>query len=460
MDRPDLLEALGRLPGGETLLRLAPAGAYLVGGAVRDLLLERTPRELDVVLAGAERGALLPSIREVAQLAGELASRLRTLAGVDGEGISEHERFGTAIVEWDGGRIDIAAARREHYANPGALPEVQPAPLPDDLRRRDFTINAIALTLNGPEQGRLQAATHALDDLRGSQLRVLHERSFLDDPTRLWRLARYRARLGFEIEQGTAELAAAAVAGGALATVSGARLGTELRLALAEADPLTVLSQLDELGLLGALHPRLRFERELSDRALALLASDRSRHAAGRSSGQGSESRGVEGASAGERRAEPEDRPDLLLLAALALPLALRADGQPRSEIAALLERLEFAGGERGRVADAAVAVPALIDALARDASPSQLRAVALRVPPEGVALAGAMNDAAQASARRWLGELRGVRPRIGGEDLLAAGVPQGPEIGRRLEEILRLRLDGELPDEREAQLRAALALQ
>ncbi len=95
---------------------------------------------------------------------------------------------------------------------------------------------------------------------RAGRLRVLHERSFLDDPTRLWRLARYRARLGFTVEERTAELAGAAIAQGAPQTVSGARLGAELRLALAEPNPLAVLAELDRLGLLTALHPRLRFE--------------------------------------------------------------------------------------------------------------------------------------------------------------------------------------------------------
>ncbi|MFI5005725.1 MAG: hypothetical protein ACHQE6_12010, partial [Solirubrobacterales bacterium] len=152
-----------------------------------------------------------------------------------------------------------------------------------------------------------------------------------------------------------------------------------------------------------------------------------------------------------------EGRPDLLLLAALALPLALRAQGDPRGEVAALLDRLEFPAAERDRVAAAAAAVPRLVEELPRAATLSRLRALALPVPPEGVALAGAVSEPAAPAARRWLEEVRHMRLQITGEDLLAAGVPQGPEIGRRLEDTLRMRLDGELPDEREAQLRAAL---
>jgi tRNA nucleotidyltransferase (CCA-adding enzyme) len=476
LTQEDVLERVVSEPGATQLLALAPPGAFLVGGAVRDMLLGRRPRELDVVLAGSSgdsppyEGAVARLARELAasvaggrapsvagggaaslaaggaaSLAGGGAASLAaggaaSLAGggasvaVGGVAQSEHERFDTAIVEWDGGRIDVAAARRERYSRPGALPEVEPASLAEDLLRRDFAINAIAVGLAGDQRGALHAAPHALQDLRAGQLRVLHERSFLDDPTRLWRLARYRARLGFEVEAHTAELAAEAIAGGALATVSGARIGAELRLALGESDPSAALAELDRLGVLGALHPRLRVEPELVRRGLELLGADRGRADAG------------------------PGREDVLSLAALTLPLALRAEGDRGGEIATLLDRLEFAAAVRDGVVASAVAVPDLIDALAEPLCPSELRAAVLRMPPEGVALAGALGERAAAAARRWLGELRHIRLRIGGEDLLEHGIREGPDVGRRLEQTLRMRLDGELPDEREAQLRAALA--
>jgi tRNA nucleotidyltransferase (CCA-adding enzyme) len=461
----ELLARLRLQAGAERLLAVAPPGAYLVGGAVRDLLLGRAPRELDVVLAG-ERA---PFGEAVADLAGALAAR----AGVPGgarapTASSAHERFGTATVACGGARIDVATARRERYAAPGALPEVEPATLEEDLLRRDFTVNAIAVALDGADGVELRAAPHALEDLGAGRLRVLHERSFIDDPTRLWRLGRYRARLGFAVEERTARLAREAVAGGALATVSGARVGAELRLSLAEPDPPAALAELEELGVLDALHPRLRLERALVRRALALLGvaatgeeGARDPRAPGVSAGAGAR------IDAGARAA---GRADLLILAALTLPLALSAArdggalGRPaavggtRSEIAAFLDRLEFTASERDRVASAASAVPALIDELPAAARPSRLWTAVARVPPEGVALAGALSAPAAEPARRWLAELRDVRLRIDGGDLLAAGVAEGPEIGRRLEATLRMRLDGELPDEREAQLRAALA--
>ncbi|MDP9345126.1 MAG: hypothetical protein M3P44_05305, partial [Actinomycetota bacterium] len=214
------LDALRTLPCGARLLgRFAPADElYLVGGAVRDLLLERTPRELDLVSTGDVAGA-------VARLGGEA---------------TEHDRFGTALVRDGDCRYDLVRARAETYPHPGALPEVRPGTLAEDLARRDVTVNAIALGLDG----RLEAVGGALDDLEAGILRVLHERSFADDPTRVWRVARYAARLGFAVAEDTRAQAAAADP----VTVSGARLGAELRLALREPDPPAALATLQGLN--------------------------------------------------------------------------------------------------------------------------------------------------------------------------------------------------------------------
>ena len=414
-----VLERLPGLPGGKALLAVAAErdDVELVGGAVRDLLLGREPRELDVVVGGDEE-----AFTQAAPLfARKLAARLGVLAGAN-----EHERFGTALVEWDGGRIDVATRRAESYPEPGALPDVRAGTEQEDLERRDFTVNAIAVRLGGGLRGQARAVPDALSDLEEGRLRVLQERSFIDDPTRLLRMARYRARLGFEVEDHTATLARAAIVAGALDTASGARIGAELRLALGEADAVASLAAMDDLGLLKVLHPRLRFEEPVAQAALALL---------------------------------PEDgRPDLALLASLLLPLALRAGDDPRAEIGALLDRWDFPAADRDRVAAATVAVPRLIEELPAAERPSRLRTVAAGVPLEGVALAGALG--AQESARRWLQDTRHIRLEITGDDLLMAGVPEGPEIGQRLEALLKLRLDGELADGREAELNTALAIE
>jgi tRNA nucleotidyltransferase (CCA-adding enzyme) len=416
-----LLARLRELPGGSCLLGLAAgrADVELIGGATRDLLLGRSPRELDVVVDGdAER------------FAAELAASLPGPTDEENERSLEttvHERFGTAQVSFQGGRIDVATRRGESYPAPGALPEVRAGTPDEDLARRDFTVNAIAVALGGPRAGSVRAATHAFEDLAAERLRVLHERSFLDDPTRLLRLGRYRVRLGFEPEARTGELATEAIAGGALASVSGARVGSELRLALGEPDAVGALASLAELGALRALPPGLEFDPALARRALELL---------------------------------PEGgRVDLELLACLLLAAVARAGEAP---LLALLGELEFLAADRDRAIGAAILAPALVERLEGLERPSQIREAVHRATLEAVALAGALGEAhgrwgVADAARRWLAELRQVRLQISGDDLLAAGIPTGPEIGQRLEAALDLRLDGKLEDSPDAQLRAAL---
>jgi tRNA nucleotidyltransferase (CCA-adding enzyme) len=415
----ELLDALSALPAGPELLALGHSAVQLalVGGAVRDLLLDRTPRELDVVVA-ADAGALAREL--AASLDPNAARSLSTTL---------HERFGTALLLWDGARVDIAQRRAETYPAPGALPEVRPGTVEQDLARRDFTVNAIAVALGGERRGELVWAEHALEDLDARRLRVLHEQSFTDDPTRMMRLARYRARLGFEVERHTAELAGRALADGALMSVSRARLGAELRLALEEADALAALESMGELGVLAALAPGLRFERELAERALALLP--------------------------------PDGRGDLLLMAALVLHLTVMPEQDPEPVIYGILDELEFTAADRERTLRSALAGPALVVELTSAAKPSQLRDALSVHTPEAIALAGALgarlSPSAAVAAEAWFHELRGVCLQINGDDLIAAGIPSGPEIGDRLARTLAHKLDGELDDGRDAELHAAL---
>lgn len=380
----DVLAQLDALPGGRVLRRAAAEGsapAYLVGGAVRDLLLGRAPRELDVAVEGDPEG----------------------LVGALGGEAERHPRFGTAVVRGDGWCVDVARCRSERYAHPGALPDVAPADIRTDLARRDATVNAIAVAL---ADGEVIAAPHALEDLRDGWLRILHAGSFVDDPTRLWRLARYRARLGFELEPGTAVLAREAVGGGALGTVSGVRIGNELRLALREDDPAGALASAAGLGLASWLDP---------DRVRITAALD---------------------------LAPPGGRADLVILAAALDPAAgaelLDDLGFPAWERDVVLRALAVRRGEHRPAGD----------------RPSDVAAAYRGLPDEAVALAPAAQCDA---ARRWLGELRDVRLAIGGDDLIAAGVPEGPEVGARLAATLAGVLDGDVAPTREAQLAAAL---
>lgn len=389
----ELMERLRALPAAEPLLRRLgdEPDVYLVGGAVRDLLLGGEPSDLDLVVEG-----------DVAAV----ASRI-------GDQVVVHDRFGTstATVE-EGFSYDLARARKETYAHPGALPEVAPATLAEDLLRRDFTVNAIAIALGGAEAGRLTHAPGALGDLQAHALRVLHERSFIDDPTRMLRLARYASRLGFAIEAQTRAL----ISPEALKTVSGPRTGTELRLLVAEDDPIAPLRSLQELELAQAVHPQFGVDNlELAERAIQLLPPDARR---GR------------------------------------LALALAARGIAAGELHELLDGLAFEAADREAIVATATRGQEVARALASARRPSEIAAAAQGAPVELVALAGALGPAQQAS--EWTARLRHVELEIDGRDLLAAGVPEGPSIGRGLRAALAAKLDGQARG-REAELAKAL---
>jgi tRNA nucleotidyltransferase (CCA-adding enzyme) len=419
------LERLRELPGGAQVLALSALreDVELVGGAVRDLLLGRAPREIDLVLDGSP-----PSFADAAVLfARDLAPLLSGDGRDESPRLSVHERFGTAAVRWSGGRVDIAARRTESYPHPGALPEVSSGTPEQDLQRRDFSVNAIAISLGGGGAGAIRGVGEAIEDLGAGVLRVLHDRSFQDDPTRMLRLGRYAARLGFAVEPHTAGLAAAALAEGALASVSAARIGAELRLALGESDMPGTLQMLADIGVLAALNPPMSIDDELLEDALALLPLD--------------------------------GRPDLLALGSMLMGPAVSLG---RDVLLAALERFEQPATERAHVIEAALRAPDLSREIALADAPSKLWDLLQPVAVEAVALAGALaaragDEAARAAAERWLTEIRHVRLQIGGGDLLAAGVGAGPEIGERLGQALRRRLDGEIEAGREAELRAAL---
>ncbi len=366
-------------------------GVWAVGGAVRDALLGRAPRELDLVVEG---DAVAVARRVAERTGGELVA---------------HDRFGTATVRSDGVLLDLATARRETYARPGALPDVAPgATLDEDLARRDFTVNALALRL---ADGELRGVPGAEEDLRAGILRVLHDASFRDDPTRLLRLARYAARLGFAADPHTDALAAAAVAAGAPATVSGERIGAELRLLAREPQP-AALGELARHGLGAALLPGFDPDPDRIRRALAVAG------------------------------AAPDVRADRVALAA-----AVR--GAPAEALVERLRALAFPAADV-----AAIAAAAAVDAAAlRDARPSAADAALARLPAEAAVLAAA--DGA-APARAWLDRDRHARLAISGDDLVAAG-RSGPAVGRGLAAARAALLDGAAPG-RDDQLAVALA--
>jgi tRNA nucleotidyltransferase (CCA-adding enzyme) len=392
------LARLRTVPGARPVLAALEGEeeVHLVGGAVRDLLLGRTPRELDLVVAG-----------DAMAVARRAAERL-------GGTVLAHPRFGTATVRAGSSAFDLAGARAERYERPGALPDVTlGASLADDLARRDFSVNAIAMRL---ADGELTTWPGALGDLRAGVLRVLHDQSFVDDPTRLLRLARYGARLGFEPDAQTAALADAAVAAGATETVSGERLGAELRLLAREPQP----------------------------SALAALE----RHATGRTVLGPGFSVDPALVTAAAAHAPPDARPDLVALAA-----TLR--GIEREELAARLRALAYPAAEATALV-AAATVERLRPALERATRRSEVDVMLAREPPEAAALAAALGMGPPGAIDAWRAGDRRRRLAITGDDLLAAGLA-GPAVGVGLRGARAAMLDGAAPTA-EAQLAAALA--
>lgn len=362
---------------------------YAVGGCVRDVLLNGTPVDLDLVVDG-----------DAIPLADALAVRLAVP-------LRRHRHFLTASLVLDGFTLDLATSRRERYPRPGALPVVEPAPLSLDLGRRDFSVNAMALRLTG--QPALLDPFDGRGDVARRLVRVLHEQSFQDDASRIFRAVRYAARLGFAIEARTLELLHRDRP--FLATVSGPRLLRELELALAEASAATVLQHCGRLGLLRQVHPALRLPPRL-DAALASRLPD----------------------------VDP---------LAFGLALLLRDARQPA--IRSALVRLHL----RGRQALPLLRIPSArrtLDQLDGALPPSWLAALLEPLPP--VTLAAVALTAADSLARdlalRYLREWRLVRPNLDGGALGALGLPAGPATGRVLRALRNARIDGLVHDRAE----------
>jgi tRNA nucleotidyltransferase (CCA-adding enzyme) len=436
--RPDLLahpsvarlrEALAGVPG-----------VWLVGGAVRDLLLGRKVVDLDVVVEG------------------DGVAAARAAAGALGGSVREHDRFGTAtVVAPDGFAFDVVTARAESYPAPGALPEVRAGTLEEDLARRDFTANAIALSLS---DGALREHPGALEDLEARVLRILHPRSFLDDPTRLLRLVRYAARLGFAPDARTDALARDAIAAGAVGTVSGTRLGAEVLALCGEDVAIAALNHANEIGLTRALHacfdPRVDLARD------ALNYAGQGNEGAG-AAGEGAGAGGEGGGGAGEGGGSFESRyadlkgPTPPRVAAARRDLVVLATSLTRCrerQLRAWLDEMGLSAAEREAVIAAALHAETLAERLRHAHKPSEVRHLVAGRPAEQLAVAAALG--VEEPLRRWREEWSLRELRIDGGDVMRAGVSEGPAVGRALEGAWAEALD-EGVDDREGQLAAAL---
>jgi tRNA nucleotidyltransferase (CCA-adding enzyme) len=399
-------EALKALPGAAALLDAVAdrPGTYLVGGAVRDLMLGFAQFDYDVLVEG-----------DAGELADLLAERI-------GGTVTRHERFLTANFRSTDGSlsIDIARARTETYSAPGALPDVAPADLEADLVRRDFSVNAMALAIWRDRLGELFEYPDASADLMARLLRVTHDASFIDDPTRLLRLLRYGARLGFTAEPHTEELARRAVEAGAPSTVSGGRIRDELLDLLAERSAVVAVESMYALGLDRALHEKFDADEYVVARAT-------NEHFDG-------------------------VRQELLLLA-----LCCRA--MDEETLGDWLDHLKLRRAEAEIVKRAVARGPRLLAEVADAGTPAAVDALLRPLGVETIVFALALprgDRAAAETARAWLRERNEGKLEITGADLRDAGVGEGPAIGRALAETLAATLNGAISG-REAQLDFAL---
>jgi tRNA nucleotidyltransferase (CCA-adding enzyme) len=400
---PFLRELIGRIAA---VSRRHGIPVHLVGGFVRDLLLGRENRDLDLVVEGDGLGF-------AALLAEELGGRVRT-----------HPTFLTAVVvDPDGFHIDIATARSEFYRAPAALPEVQTSALRQDLFRRDFTINTLAIRLGPAETPELIDYFGGRHDLEEKTLRVLHSLSFIDDPTRVLRAVRLELRLGFHLSPETLRLVEVALGEEIFDHLSGSRLRDELTLLLDNpALALRGIERLSELDLLRVLHPRMAL-----DDSTGVSARERLRGA--RAAWDWYHLEGL---------ADPPVRVWLLHLMAL-------AGERDEPELVRLADRLMLAGEDRRRLTGFPSRLERARQVLARPDLRAHQAAEALEplVGEELLLLLAEPDEAVRAWVRRDLTELRSFELGIRGADLIAAGFRPGPRIGDALKETRRARLDG-----------------
>ena len=376
--------------------------AFAVGGFVRDPLLERPSPDVDLVIEG------------------DGVTVARRLADAVGGTLTAHEAFLTASIKGGRapggaplGRIDVASARRERYERPGALPIVSPADIDTDLARRDFSVNAMAIALSPPAFGALLDPHGGRADLTRRRLRPLHPLSFVEDPTRMFRAARYAARLGLRLETDARTALRLALCVGEYPALSGQRLEAEIQWLAAEATAAIGFELLLRWAVPALWDARYRVSAASVRRVRALARL-----------------------SSLMRRAAPDAPAADLSLTALLL------DQSPAVRIACL-DRLAIRG-QRRRILESAAA-GSLARRLAAPALRSSEVAELLRpVPP--IAVAGAWLRGGRRVRRRvewFLTEGRAVRPLLSGDELMSLGVPRGPAVGECLAGIRRLRADG-----------------
>ena len=369
---------------------------YLVGGVVRDLFLGRNNLDLDLVVEG-----------DAINLAHQLIS-------ITQGKIVTHPRFGTAKLQWNEWSVDLATARSETYAKPGALPAVKPGSTTDDLFRRDFTINAMAIELNPDRYGELLDLYGGGNDLEHKLVRVLHEKSFVDDATRIWRALRYEQRLSFQLEPATLELLKRDICW--LDSISGDRVRHELELILKEEYPEKILRRADELGVLVWLHPSLEGNGWLADKF-----------------------------EQARQLSSPDLPPAGLYLALLVYPLTTE-------ESERLISYLRLPKLVAQTLRDT-INIKTRLGSLANpELTPSNIYSLLYGYSSPAIVANSLAADSpvARQHIDLFLSKLRYIKPALSGGDLKRMGVAPGPRIKEILNKLHEAKLDGKVSSKKD----------
>ncbi len=369
---------------------------YVVGGVVRDLLLDRLNTDLDLVVEG-----------DAIKLAREIAASKKASTTV-------HTRFGTANLKWDSRSVDFITARAETYARPGALPTVRPGSINNDLERRDFTVNTMAVEINPRHYGELIDPFNGRQDLDKKLVRILHKKSFSDDATRIWRAIRYEQRLDFKIESETLRLIKRDIK--MLETVSGDRIRHELELVFKEETPEKQLARAAELGVLAAMHPSLRADDWLAETF-----------------------------AAAREKNSPDPTPSQLYLALLCYRLNER-------ELEQLIKYLRLTK-TTAQVLRNTLAIKEKMKELATPGLAPSIAYHLLHGYSAAAYIANSIGSDSETTAEHielYLNVLRYVKPALSGKDLEKLGVPRGPRIKEVLQKLREARLDGKISNKGE----------
>ena len=401
---------IGMLKEFGTLAESLGYRAYAVGGFVRDLLLRRTNFDLDIVVEG-----------NAIEFARTFSDKYKVKAKL-------HRKFSTAMLVFPDRRtVDVASARFEYYQHPAALPIVEFSSLKMDLYRRDFTINTLAIALNPDEFGQLIDFFSGQRDIKERIVRVLHNLSLIEDPTRILRAIRFEQRFGFKIGKQTASLIRNAVRMGLIQKLGGRRLFHEVTLIFEEDDPLPALRRMAEFAVMPALSPEIRFDRkmeELFGRLREVISWYRLSFLD-----------------------EPLERWQVYLLG-LFSNLGLE-------EAANACNRLVLTDNQRERLLWTLENTGRLINSFfpgLSDRKPSEVYRALLPFRPEELLflMGRAEKESTRKAVSHYFHRYRNTQTELKGKDLKAMGIPPGPIYGRVLDELLDANLNKQVKSRQE----------